>query len=37
LGTISSITEIMPELTPQRLGMLKQIVSVLSRAAILWQ
>src|SRR4051794_27569363 len=35
-GNITGITEMMPELTPQRLGMLKQIVPGLSRAAILW-
>ena len=36
-GNITGITEMMPELTPQRLGMLKQIVPGLSRAAILWR
>jgi putative tryptophan/tyrosine transport system substrate-binding protein len=36
-GNITGITEMMPELTPQRLGMLKQIVPALSRAAILWR
>jgi putative tryptophan/tyrosine transport system substrate-binding protein len=36
-GNITGITEMMPELTPQRLGMLKQIVPTLSRAAILWR
>jgi putative tryptophan/tyrosine transport system substrate-binding protein len=36
-GNITGITEMMPELTPQRLGMLKQTVPALSRAAILWR
>jgi putative ABC transport system substrate-binding protein len=36
-GTITGITEMMPELTPQRLTLLKQIVPTLSRVAILWQ
>src|SRR5215472_15818874 len=36
-GNITGITEMMPELTPQRLGMLKHIVPDLSRAAILWR
>jgi putative tryptophan/tyrosine transport system substrate-binding protein len=36
-GTITGITEMMPELTPQRLNLLKQIVPTLSRVAILWQ
>ena len=36
-GTITGITEMMPELTPHRLTMLKQIVPTLSRVAILWQ
>src|SRR5438445_134255 len=36
-GTITGITEMMPELTPQRLRLLKQIVPTLSRVAILWQ
>jgi putative ABC transport system substrate-binding protein len=36
-GTITGITEMMPELTPQRLKLLKQIVPTLSRVAILWQ
>jgi ABC-type uncharacterized transport system substrate-binding protein len=35
--TITGITEMMPELTPQRLNLLKQIVPTLSRVAILWQ
>lgn len=35
-GNITGITEMMPELTPQRLQLLKQIVPGLSRAAILW-
>jgi len=35
-GTITGITEMMPELTPQRLRLLKQIVPTLSRVAILW-
>lgn len=36
-GTITGITEMMPELTPQRLTLLKHIVPTLSRVAILWQ
>jgi len=36
-GTITGITEMMPELTPQRLTLLKQIVPTLSRVAILWR
>ncbi len=36
-GTITGITEMMPELTPQRLSLLKQIVPTLSRVALLWQ
>src|SRR5712691_9389414 len=36
-GTITGITEMMPELTPQRLNLLKQIVPTLSRVAILWR
>ena len=36
-GTITGITEMMPELTPQRLRLLKQIVPTLSRVAILWR
>jgi putative ABC transport system substrate-binding protein len=36
-GIITSITEMMPELTPQRLNLLKQIVPTLSRVAILWR
>lgn len=36
-GTITGITEMMPELTPQRLQLLKQIVPTLSRVAILWR
>ncbi len=36
-GNITGITEMMPELTPQRLRLLKQIVPTLSRVAILWQ
>ena len=36
-GTITGITEMMPELTPQRLQLLKQIVPSLRRVAILWQ
>ena len=36
-GNITGITEMMPELTPQRLQLLKQIVPTLSRVAILWQ
>ena len=36
-GNITGITEMMPELTPQRLQLLKQIVPTLSRVAILWR
>jgi putative ABC transport system substrate-binding protein len=36
-GNITGITEMMPELTSQRLGLLKQIVPTLRRVAILWQ
>ena len=35
-GNITGITEMMPELTPRRLQLLKQIVPTLSRVAILW-
>ena len=35
-GTITGITGMMPELTPQRLQLLKQIVPTLTRVAILW-
>jgi putative ABC transport system substrate-binding protein len=35
-GNITGITEMMPELTPQRLRLLKQIAPSLSRVAILW-
>jgi len=36
-GRITGITEMMPELTPKRLQLLKQIVPTLSRVAVLWQ
>ena len=36
-GNITGITEMMPELTPIRLALLKQIVPALSRVAILWR
>jgi putative tryptophan/tyrosine transport system substrate-binding protein len=36
-GNITGITEMMPELTPQRLKLLRQIVPTLSRVAILWR
>ena len=36
-GAITGITEMLPELTPQRLTMLKQIVPTLRRVAILWR
>ena len=36
-GTITGITEMMPELTPQRLTLLKQIVPTVTRVAILSQ
>jgi len=35
-GTITGITEMMPELTPRRLQLLKQILPTVSRVAILW-
>ena len=35
-GNITGITEMMPELTPQRLRLLKQIAPTLGRVAILW-
>ena len=35
-GNITGITEMMPELTPHRLQLLKQIAPTLSRVAILW-
>ena len=36
-GNVTGITEMAPELTPERLEMLKEIVPTLSRVAILWQ
>ena len=36
-GTVTGITEMMPELTPMRLALLKQIVPALNRVAILWK
>ena len=36
-GTVTGITEMMPELTPKRLTLLKQIVPTLARVAILWK
>jgi len=36
-GNITGITEMMPELTPQRLKLLTQIVPNISRVAILWR
>ena len=36
-GSITGITEMMPELTPKRLALLKQIVPTLTRVAILWK
>jgi len=36
-GNITGITEMMPELTPQRLKLLTQIVPNMSRVAILWR
>jgi putative ABC transport system substrate-binding protein len=36
-GRITGITEMMPELSPKRLQLLRQIVPTLSRVAILWQ
>jgi len=36
-GNVTGITEMAPQLTPQRLELLKEIVPTLSRVAILWQ
>jgi putative ABC transport system substrate-binding protein len=36
-GNITGITEMMPELTPQRLRLLTQIVPTIRRVAILWR
>lgn len=36
-GNITGITEMMPELTPERLKLLKQIIPALSRVAIMWR
>src|SRR6266478_7316045 len=36
-SNITGITEMMPELTPQRLELLKQIVPTIRRVAILWR
>jgi putative ABC transport system substrate-binding protein len=36
-GNITGITEMMPELTPQRLKLLTQIVPNISRVAIMWR
>jgi putative ABC transport system substrate-binding protein len=36
-GNITGITEMMPELTPERLKLLTQIVTNISRVAILWR
>ena len=36
-GSVTGITEMMPELTPKRLTLLKQIVPTLRRVAILWK
>jgi putative ABC transport system substrate-binding protein len=36
-GNITGITEMMPELAPARLGVLKEIASEISRVAILWR
>jgi putative ABC transport system substrate-binding protein len=36
-GSVTGITEMMPELTPKRLALLKQIVPTLRRVAILWK
>jgi ABC-type uncharacterized transport system substrate-binding protein len=36
-GNITGITEMMPELTPQRLKLLKQIMPTIRRVAILWR
>jgi len=36
-GNITGITEMMPELTPQRLKLLTQIVANISRVAVMWR
>ena len=36
-GNITGITEMMPQLTPQRLKLLKQMVPTIRRVAILWR
>src|SRR5215471_3502744 len=36
-GNITGITEMMPELTPERLRLLQQIIPALSRVAIMWR
>jgi putative ABC transport system substrate-binding protein len=36
-GNITGITEMMPQLTPERLRLLKQIIPALSRVAIMWR
>ena len=36
-GSVTGITEMMPELTPKRLTLLKQIVPTAKRVAILWK
>src|SRR5262249_32201886 len=36
-GTITGITEMMPELTPERIRLLKEIVPTSTRLAIMWR
>lgn len=36
-GNVTGITEMMPELTPERISLLKEIVPTLSRVAIMWR
>src|SRR5260221_13575644 len=36
-GNITGITEMMPELTPERIRLLKEVVPTFSRLAIMWR
>jgi putative ABC transport system substrate-binding protein len=36
-GNVTGITEMMPELTPERIGLLKEVVPTFSRLAIMWR
>jgi ABC-type uncharacterized transport system substrate-binding protein len=36
-GNITGLTEVVPELTPKRLALLKEIMPALTRVALLWQ